>query len=86
MRSRAQITIPSSTVKNLDIKEGDKFEVIEKDGGIFLRPVVVYPKREMERLAQVIREAEEGYSNGDLKSYDAVERMLKDLGINSDED
>lgn len=45
MRGRSQITIPAEMVKNLGIKEGDQFEVIEKDGGIFLCPVVVYPKK-----------------------------------------
>ena len=54
IRGRSQITIPSEIVKNLGIKEGDKFEVIERDGGIFLCPVVVYPKKEMVRIAKLI--------------------------------
>jgi len=41
LRKRSQITIPSDIIKKLGIKEGNKFEVIEKDGGIFLYPVVV---------------------------------------------
>lgn len=85
IRGRSQITIPSEIVKNLGIKEGDKFEVIEKDGGIFLCPVVVYPKKEMVRIAKLIKETDAEYNNGELKSYDDVDKMFMDMGINLDE-
>ncbi len=85
MRGRSQITIPSEIVKNLGIKEGDKFEVIEKDGGIFLCPVVVYPKKEMARIAKLIKESDAEYKDGGLKSYDDVDKMFMDMGINLDE-
>lgn len=82
MRGRSQITIPSEMVKNLGIKEGDQFEVIEKDGGIFLCPVVVYPKKEMIRIAKLIKETDAEYRNGELKAYDDVNKMFEDMGIN----
>ena len=85
IRGRSQITIPSEIVKNLGIKEGDKFEVIEKDGGIFLCPVVVYPKNEMIRIAKLLKETDAEYRNGELKSYDDVDKMFMDMGINLDE-
>ncbi|WP_312652527.1 AbrB/MazE/SpoVT family DNA-binding domain-containing protein [Proteiniclasticum sp.] len=85
MRGRSQITIPSEIVKNLGIKEGDKFEVIEKDGGIFLCPVVVYPKKEIVRIAKLIKETDVEYKSGGLKSYDDVDKMFMDMGINLDE-
>lgn len=85
MRGRSQITIPSEIVKNLGIKEGDKFEVIEKDGGIFLCPVVVYPKQEMIRIAKLIKETDTEYKSGELKAYDDVDKMFMDMGINLDE-
>lgn len=85
IRGRSQITIPSEIVKNLGIKEGDKFEVIEKDGGIFLCPVVVYPKKEMVRIAKLIKETDAEYKSGGLKSYDDVDKMFMDMGINLDE-
>jgi antitoxin MazE len=85
MRGRSQITIPSEIVKNLGIKEGDHFEVIEKDGGIFLCPVVIYPKKEMVRIARLIKETEAEYKSGELKAYDDIDKMLSDMGINLDD-
>lgn len=85
MRGRSQITIPSEIVKNLGIKEGDQFEVIEKDGGIFLCPVVIYPKKEMIRIARLIKETETEYKSGELKAYDDIDKMFIDMGINLDE-
>ncbi|WP_313233220.1 AbrB/MazE/SpoVT family DNA-binding domain-containing protein [Tissierella praeacuta] len=85
IRGRSQITIPSEIAKNLGIKEGDKFEVIEKDRGIFLCPVVVYPKKEMIRIAKLIKETGAEYKNGELKLYDDVDKMFMDMGINLDE-
>ncbi|NJD04106.1 MAG: AbrB/MazE/SpoVT family DNA-binding domain-containing protein, partial [Ruminiclostridium sp.] len=51
LRKKAQVTIPFELVSKLGLKPGDKLEAIEKDGGIFITPVVVYPKSEIERLA-----------------------------------
>ena len=85
MRSRSQITIPSEIVKKLGVGEGDKFEVIEKDGGIFLCPVVVYPKSEMARMAMLIKESEAEQQEGATKTYSDIDRMFKDMGINLDE-
>ncbi|MFA5528279.1 MAG: AbrB/MazE/SpoVT family DNA-binding domain-containing protein [Peptostreptococcales bacterium] len=85
IRGRSQITIPSEIVKNLDIKEGDQFEIVEKDGGIFLCPVVIYPKTEMLRIAKLIKEADVDYKSGKSKAYEDVDKMFLDMGINMDE-
>lgn len=74
LRSRSQITIPAEIVKRLGVSEGDKFEIYEKDGGIFLCPVVVYPKAKMARIAEIIKESKS-------KEYDSVEEMFSDMGI-----
>lgn len=83
LRARSQITIPAEIIKSLGAAEGDKFEVIEKDGGIFLCPVVVYPKSEMERIATLVREVKEDSS--DRKAYADVSKMFADMGIEIDE-
>jgi len=77
MRARSQITLPSEITKKVGIQEGDRFEVTERDGGVFLCPVVVYPKHKLERIAQTIKDHESEPS----AIYSSVEEMFNDLGI-----
>ena len=79
LRSRAQLTIPSEIIKEIGVSEGDKFDVVSRDGGIFLCPVVVYPKGKMAKIAKIIKESE------GLKEYDDVGDMFADMGINLDD-
>ena len=69
MRARSQITIPQKITKDLGFKEGDIFEVVIRDGGVFLCPVVVYPKAEMERISKILKDHEDSKST----VYDSVE-------------
>jgi len=85
IRGRSQITIPSDIVKKLGIREGDKFEVFEQEGGIFLRPVVVYPKSEMIKIAKLIKETDNEYKTGSSKAYDDIGKMFDDMGIKLDD-
>ena len=48
-----------------------------RDGGVFLCPVVVYPKTELERIAKIIKEHEGNPS----VVYESVGEMFRDLGI-----
>jgi len=77
MRARSQLTLPSEITKRMGINEGDRFEVMERDGGVFLCPVIVYPKVKLERIAQIIKEHEKEPS----VIYSSVEDMFNDLGI-----
>lgn len=79
LRGRSQITIPAEIIKSLGISEGDKFEVIEKDGGIFLCPVVVYPKDKIMQIAKIIKESETDTEA--QKVFDSVEDLFADMGI-----
>ena len=79
LRSRSQLTIPAEIIKKLGAKEGDKFEVIEKDGGIFLCPVVVYPKNKLEEIAKIIKDSEDDIVN--RKAYSDIDDMFLDMGI-----
>ena len=59
LRKKSQITLPKEIVKNLNLQEGDKFEVSIENGSIKLEPVAIYPKEYMLKLAeeiQVLRE------------------------------
>lgn len=79
IRGRSQITIPAEIIKSLGISEGDKFDVIEKDGGIFLCPVVVYPKDKILKIAKIIKESETDTKA--QKVFDSVEDLFADMGI-----
>ena len=77
MRSRSQITLPSEIMKSLDIREGDKFEAVVRDGGVFLCPVVVYPKARLEQIAKIVKDHEKNPG----AAFGSVEDMFKELGI-----
>ena len=79
IRGRSQITIPAEIIKKMGISEGDKFDVMEKDGGIFLCPVVVYPKDKLLKIAKLIKDSEKNLS--EQQSFDTVEDMFTDMGI-----
>ncbi len=82
IRGRSQITIPAEIIKKLGISEGDKFEVIEKDGGIFLCPVIVYPKEKILKIAKLIKNSESELAG--QQGFDSVEDMFADMGIDVD--
>jgi AbrB family looped-hinge helix DNA binding protein len=77
MRGRSQITLPVEIVKKLGISEGDQLEVIERDGGVFLCPVVVYPKAKLERIAKIIKD----HKTNPSAVYESVEDMFKAFDI-----
>ncbi len=82
IRGRSQITIPAEIIKKLGISEGDKFDIVEKDGGIFLCPVIVYPKEKIMKVAKVIKDSEKQIS--EQKGFETVEDMFLDMGIDID--
>ena len=77
VRPQNQITLPSKIAKSLDIKEGDMLDVTVVDGGIYLNPVVVYPRTELERIAKHLRD----YENSPEIVYDSMEAMFRNVGI-----
>ena len=82
IRGRSQITIPAEIIKKLGIAEGDKFDIMEKDGGIFLCPVVVYPKDKIAKIAKILKESENDTNIG--TAFESVEDMFADMGIDID--
>ena len=52
------LTNLSEIIRKLGIVEGDKLEVVERDGGVFLCPVVVYPKAKLEQIVQIVQDHE----------------------------
>jgi hypothetical protein len=45
---------------------------------------VVYPNRNA-RIARLLKETEKELENGDVKSYDDIDKMFEDMGIKLDE-
>lgn len=82
LRGRSQLTIPAEIIKHLGICEGDMFDISEKDGGIFLCPVVVYPKKQMEKIAKLVKQSENEIKN--QQAFNSVEDMFADMGIEMD--
>lgn len=82
IRGRSQITIPSEIIKKLGISEGDKFDIMERDGGIFLCPVVVYPKDKIAKIAKMLKESESDTKK--KTAFESVEDMFSDMGIDID--
>ena len=78
IRGRSQITIPAEIIKKLGISEGDKFDITEKDGGIFLCPVVVYPKDKIAKIAKILKESESDTKK--QTAFQSVEALLSDIG------
>lgn len=79
IRGRSQITIPAEIIKKLGILEGDKFDITEREGGIFLCPVVVYPK---DKIAKILKESENDTKK--QAAFESVEDMFSDMGIDID--
>ena len=82
IRGRSQITIPSEIIKKLGISEGDKFDIMERDGGIFLCPVVVYQKDKIAKIAKILKESENDTKT--RTAFESVEDMFSDMGIDID--
>ncbi len=79
LRKKSQITVPKDIIKKLNLKEGDKLEIIQKDGGIFLVPVAVYPKSYIEDLKEEIAYIKEKIEKGDESIYNDVDELFDAL-------
>ena len=52
LRTKSQITIPKDIVMKMGLREGDKLEIVEKDGVIELMPGSRLPQKVSGRAAQ----------------------------------
>jgi AbrB family looped-hinge helix DNA binding protein len=78
MTARSQITLPDEIIEYLGLSEGDKFEVIGRDGGVFLCPAVEYPKTKLKQISDIIEEHEKNSAT----VFDNAEDMFRYIGIN----
>ncbi|ADY55829.1 transcriptional regulator, AbrB family [Syntrophobotulus glycolicus DSM 8271] len=82
LRAKSQITIPKELVERLGLSEGDKLEIYEKDGVIYLMPVVVYPKKYLDELRKEIEIAKAKIASGKQPVFDNVEALFAKLEEN----
>lgn len=68
LRKKVQLTIPNELILSLGLKEGDKLEVIEKNGIIQIIPVAIYPKKYVEELKMEI----EGIKHNILNKFNLI--------------
>lgn len=76
MRGNSQIALPAELVKSLSICEGDRFEVIEKDGGFFLCPLAEIPNA---ITLAAMAEVQELKKNPHKKTYGSFAELLEDM-------
>lgn len=83
LRSKSQITLPASIVKEPDLKAGDKIELTVEDGKIVITPVITIPKSQAwywsKKWQDMEKQADSEREQGKLKKFDSVDDLLKDL-------
>ena len=82
LRAKSQITIPKELVDRLGLSEGDKLDISEQDGMIYIMPVVVYPKKYLDELRDEIAETRVKISSGEQPIFDNVDALFAKLEEN----
>ncbi len=81
LRQKSQITIPKEIIVKLGLSEGDKLDIFEKDGTIYMLPVVVYPKKYLDELRSELGEVKEKIASGEQPVFDSVDALFAKLEV-----
>lgn len=79
LRQKSQITIPKEIIVKLGLSEGDKLDIFEQDGTIYMLPVVVYPKKYLNELREEIEEVKAKITTGEQPVFDSVDALFAKL-------
>lgn len=79
LRQKSQVTIPKDIVNSLGLKEGDKFDVFEEEGIIYLVPVTVYPKSYISELKNEIQEVKLKLAENNQPLFDDIDELFKKM-------
>lgn len=82
LRQKSQITIPKEIIVKLGLSEGDKLDIIEKDGSIYIMPVVVYPKKYLNELREELDDVKAKIASGEQPVFDSVDSLFEKLEAN----
>ena len=78
LRKKSQITLPKEIVNELNLLEGDKFEVTIENGVIKLEPVAIYSKRYIAKLTEEIQILREEVKT-EYTTFSTVDELLSSL-------
>ncbi|MCI8378820.1 MAG: AbrB/MazE/SpoVT family DNA-binding domain-containing protein [Lachnospiraceae bacterium] len=79
LRQKAQVTIPREIIVKLGLSEGDKLDIFEKDGFIYIMPVVVYPKKYLNELKEEINDVKAKLASREQPVFDSVDALFDKL-------
>lgn len=79
LRQKSQITIPKDILTKLGLSEGDKLDISVKDGGIFITPLVVYSKSDIDDLKKEIDYVKTKIASGKQPLFDTVDALFEKL-------
>lgn len=79
LRQKSQITIPKEIIQKLGLSEGDTLDIFERDGAIYMMPVVVYPKKYLDELRGEIDEVKAKIASGEQPVFDSVDALFAKL-------
>jgi len=79
LRNKAQITIPKEIVSQLGLSEGDKLDVYEQNGVIYMMPVAVYPKKYVDELLGEIAEIKADIASGKKPTFESIDALFEKL-------
>lgn len=82
LKAKSQITLPKEIVKKIGLSEGDNLEITEKDGIIYMIPVVVYPKKYVEDLQSEIKTLKSNISEGKQPVFNNIDDLISKLEEN----
>lgn len=70
--------------KRIDIQEGDYVALVERDGGVFIRPVSWHDKKQeyfwTDEWQEKMKRSAEALQNGRFKTFNNTGDLLKELG------
>lgn len=79
LRQKSQVTIPKDIVTKLGLSEGDKLDIFERNGAIYIMPVAVYPKKYIEELHAEIDSVKARLASGEQPVFDDVDALFDKL-------
>ena len=84
-KQKSQVTIPKEIVKKMNLKVGDKLEVLEQDGKLVITPVIIVPKDQAWYYTekwQIMEDAVHAQIvKGQVYQANSKDELLKGLGL-----